>query len=410
MATQMRESRMAVRQYLSAQWSTMVAVLGDPDDDTDPEQDDARQKFSDFEKVLSFPYNRKLAWFPADKEPRRSDSGDESQSLTTRAMGVFGNGALIAERSVKPVDKKWAHLIMAHHSAMLASLYARQEFIRAAARMPMTLFIGPSLQNIFEDVKKTREELLSPEKFSRVVFSHVYVPVQLTGKLTEYVAVAELSRAYPQTAVVRAWYTGPLRLGRVVRHIQFRWKELAGPKPDRKPDIRVIVQRGEEADKGIHLFTKALENDDTVGFYVKQADSRAAMWANVIALTASDNHGDASLFEDGNEKLWEIEGSRKKDAGLEGWQWMAAMLALRRIPYIVKTDREEDANREQLPHPLTQAEAMAVKRMMSQIVQARGGAQGTNSRGPLSEEKFRSSSSSQNQVTFEDEKQQQWWG
>lgn len=378
MATHLLESRVRVRTYLRMQWTTMKGVLGDP------AEDEGRKNFKDFEAVLSFPYNRKLAWFPADL-----DIGPAAEG---RARGVFGEGSLLPDLGNTSYNRK-----VAHHSAMLASLYARQEFIRAAARYPMTLFIGPMPVPEPQNAVADAGQLLTSEKFSRVVFSG------LMDGPAEYVAVVELSRIYPQTAVARVWFTGTTDAETVVGSVQERWAELAGSK-------RVIRQRGDKADQGIKLLSKALENVQTRGMYVQHVDSRALMWANVIALTASDNHADTNLLK--QEKLWKSEA--EGDLGLDPSHWMAAMLALRRIPYIVKNDEKEDANREQLPHPLTIAEAGTVRMMLSQIIRARSGAE-VAEEGSSGQQQQQPSQSRftgddiRKRVTFADCPTESWW-
>ena len=64
---------------------------------------------------------------------------------------------------------------------------------------------------------------------------------------------------------------------------------------------------------------------------------------------------------------------------MEGQHWMAAMMALRRIPYIVKIGDKHDVNKDPLPHALTQGEAKTVEAMMSQIVNPRNQAASSSS-------------------------------
>ena len=362
MATHMAESRKAVRTYLRQQWKTMAETL------------ENQNNFVEFEKALSFPYNQKLAYFPADT------SLAVDSVATSRARGVFGKGSLIplfTGEGNDVVDD--FRQLAANQSAMLASLYARQEFIRAAARMPMTLFIGPdptapkakstgveSSPAAVEFVVPVKRTLLTSEKFSRVVFSGL-------KKGIEYVAVAELSRTYPQSAVVRVWWTGVVNAvnEKWVRDDMIgRWEQIAGVFEE-PASPRILYQRGEHKTRGIPLFTKGLDNDATKSTYMVHAAERADMWANVIALTASDKHGDTNLWKEGAEKLWEGVGNDVNDANMEGQHWMAAMLALRRIPYIVKSGEKDHVNKDPLPHALTQGEAKTVEAMMSQIVKPR---------------------------------------
>ncbi len=392
MATKMPKSRAAIRHYLRQQWDTMTQVLGDPGAGSEENKEVALRNFRDFEKVLSFPYNRKLAWFPADKDPRAFTT-TEGVDPTIRARGEFGRGVLLGPKfrlDLAPEGggsqlENYQELALAHQNGMLASLYARQEFIRAAARHPMTLFIGPMLPTKThskprkpEQAKNDGRSLMHSEKFARVVFSDA----KPDG--TEYVAVVELSRTYPQTAFARAWFIGESATpDSVAQDIIQRWGELAG---DEKS---VIHQRGTKASQGIPLLSRALKDTETVGMYVQDATSRGQMWANIIALTASDNHAEIELDieivrdkegrivkdQSGKPKknkfvLWEGQGT-VEDPTLKEFQWMAAMASLRRIPYIVKTDQPEDANREQMPHPLTKAEANTVEAMLRAIVQAR---------------------------------------
>ena len=355
MATHIAESRKAVRHYLHQQWGTMMTSLGNPKPTEDPKAgsplEKARANFVAFEEALSFPYNQKLAYFPADNSIKETTGSG-------RARGEFGAGSLI------PFD--FGEQLAAHQSAMLASLYARQEFIRAAARMPMTLFVGPQRPNV-GTTYPTAGTLLTSEKFSRAVFSGYNKKPPL-----EYVAVAELSRTYPQTAIVRIWWSGKETGGRnkkaVIINMKRRWTEIAGV--DKDTQHRILSQRGQFAKKVIPLFTKAMEKEETSGMYIQHVDTRADMWANVIALTASDKHGDTNLSDKTDTgKLWRNVADVANS--MNGWQWMAAMLALRRIPYIVKSEEADDANQDPLPHALTHAEAMTVKSMMGAIIIAR---------------------------------------
>lgn len=359
MATHMADSRKAVRTYLRQQWTTMTKTLGGDD-----------ENFVAFEEALSFPYNQKLAYFPADM------SLAADPVTTSRARGVFGKGSLrplLTREEGNDADD--FRQLAANQSAMLASLYARQEFIRAAARMPMTLFIGPA--PTAELVFPVTRTLLTSEKFSRVVFSGL-------KKGIEYVAVAELSRTYPQSAVVRVWWTGVVNgvNEKWVRDDMIaRWAQIAGVFND-QTSLRILYQRGEHETRGIPLFTKGLDNATTRKTYMVRVNERADMWANVIALTASDKHGDTKLWKKDAEKLWRS-GGDADDANMKGQHWMAAMLALRRIPYIVKSDKKEDVNRDPLPHALTQGEAKTVEAMMSQIVNPRNQAASSSVNGKI---------------------------
>ncbi len=355
MATHIPNSRMVVRKYLKQQWDTMVGILGNPLDGKLEKRKNARLNFVAFEKALSFPYNRKLAYFPVD-----ISLADVAK--TGRARGEFGQGSLL------PFN--WQKQLAAHQSAMLASLYARQEFIRAAARMPMTLFVGP--QRPDENPRYPGKTLLTSEKFSRVVFSG-FVDTD-DGKTLEYVAVAQLSRTYPQTAVVRVWSAyekddEEKASAFVIKAMKARWLEIAGN--DRKQG-NILFQRGKDADKGIPLLTSGLEREDTRTMYMKRVGNRNDIWSNVIAATASDKHGDTNLLDTADrKKLWKKEGLDADDVGMQGWQWIAAMLALRRIPYIVKSEKSEDSNKDPFPHALTTGEAKLVKDMMAAIIIAR---------------------------------------
>ena len=361
MATHIPDSRKAVRTYLRQQWVTMEKTLGDDN-----------KNFVEFEKALSFPYNQKLAYFPADT----SLGADPVE--TSRARGVFGKGSLIpfsnkGEDEDDDDDDAFQQLA-ANQSAMLASLYARQEFIRAAARMPMTLFVGPSpeAKAIFPD-KRT---LLTSEKFSRVVFSGL----KRALFNIEYVAVAELSRTYPQSAVVRVWWTGDNddQNDKQVRDdMKKRWTQIVGVFGN-SASPRILYQRGEHATRGIPLFTKGFDDLDAKSAYMVHVTERADMWANVIALTASDKHGDTNLWEKDAEELW-MGGGDGDDPNMQGQHWMAAMLALRRIPYIVKGGKNDAGNKDPLPHALTQGEAKTVEAMMSQIVNPRNQASASSS-------------------------------
>ncbi len=358
MATHMEESRKAVRHYLHQQWITMVTSLGNPAAGSADKKNKARANFVAFEEALSFPYNQKLAYFPAD-------NSIEDTTGTGRARGEFGAGSLLIESlgGMPPSHKELA----AHQSAMLASLYARQEFIRAAARMPMTLFVGPDIKlNIHKF--PTEKILLTSEKFSRVVFSGI------TENFDQYVAVVQLSQTYPQSGVVRVWWThdpnhkkSAARPDWILIDMKTRWEEIAG---EDGTVGNILFQRG-SIDTGIPLRTRGLDNEDSAGMYIKHVDTAADMWANVMALTASGKHGDTNLWKKDAEKLWGTLGGTDH---MEGWQWMAAMLALRRIPYIVKSENADDANRDPLPHALTHDEAETVKIMMGDIIKARRGA------------------------------------
>ncbi len=356
----MQKSREVVRKYLKQQWDTMVHILGDPYDKSSEKEKEARLNFVAFEEALSFPYNQKLAYFPADISLKEEAGG------TGRARGEFGEGSLIAF--------DWGKQVAAHQSAMLASLYARQEFIRAAARMPMTLFVGPSpspTTDLNPTPFPTKGTLLTSEKFSRVVFSGF-----IDGEL-EYVAVVQLSRTYPQNAVVRMWsnYEGDDKKKGLVDAIlamKKRWVEIAGGGKDNLG--KILFQRGSYAKKGgIPLLTSGLDRpEDTQGMYIKQVDSVSDMWANVIAATASDKHGDTNLLDTTTgKKLWKQEGTDANDVGMAGDEWLAAMLALRRIPYIVKNENSEHSNKDPFPHALTTGEAKLVKDMMAAIIIAR---------------------------------------
>ena len=361
MATHIKDSRKAVRKYLKQQWDTMFTILGNPETGNVKDM----ENYVAFEKALSFPYNQKLAFFPADASLER-DKG------SGRARGEFGKGSLIPSQ-IKEEGK--LKLMVAHQSAILASLYARQEFIRAAARMPMTLFVGPSsTEDSVPKFPGKNTSLLTSEKFSRVVFSGI-----IPSGPQEYVAVAQFSRTYPQTAVVRIWTTAqPELAASVIKIVKARWVEIAG---DKNSAGKILLQRGKDANKGIPLLTRGLVKPETQWMYMHHTKknpllfSRVEMWTNVIALTASDRHGDTNLWQKDAENLW---GSKNKsDNYMKRWQWMAAMLALRRIPYIVKSEDKKDANRDPLPHALTQKEAETVKSMMGAIIIARSGGNNT---------------------------------
>ncbi len=357
MATHIPDSRKAVRTYLRQQWITMEKTLGDDNNN-----------FVEFEKALSFPYNKKLAYFPADT------SLAADLVTTSRARGVFGKGSLRPLLIREGNDADDFRQLAANQSAMLASLYARQEFIRAAARMPMTLFIGPA--PTAKPVFPAKRTLLTSEKFSRVVFSGL----KRDGYNTEYVAVAELSRIYPQSAVVRVWWTGIVNEKndeQVREDMETRWTQIVGVF-GKEALPRILYQRGRHATRGIPLFTKGFDKPETKPTYMIHATERADMWANVIALTASDKHGDTNLWQVNAEKLW-LGGGGDDDPDMEGQHWMAAMLALRRIPYIVKSGEKDHVNKDPLPHALTQGEAKTVEAMMSQIVNPRNQAVSSSS-------------------------------
>ena len=407
MATHIKISREAVRHYLHQQWTTMVNNLGNLEAESDTNKEKARDNFVAFEEALSFPYNQKLAFFPADIG---------NVEGTGRAMGEFGAGSLVPSLE-DPSHEELA----AQQSAMLASLYARQEFIRAAARMPMTLFIGPSSERSTNQKFLKEGTLLTAEKFSRVVFSGI--TTKKGSVAAEYVAVAELSRTYPQTAVARLWWTsddpGTKNQTQVIKDMKARWLEIVGKKGT-KNTKRILFQRGKHSYDGIPLFTLGLEaevaleeiKENNLPLYIRFTPSSADMWANVIAQTASDKHGDMNLLEEKDKKgkevkLWGTQGSKDD---MDGWQWMASMLALRRIPYIVKNEDTKDANRDGLPHALTQFEAGTVKDMMGAIIIARR--QKGNPKAP----KKSSSSSSSNSNFSGNQKQRviftetaKWW-
>ncbi len=409
MATHIKESREAVRKYLHQQWITMMNTLGNPDAGDAAKKETARNNFVAFEEALSFPYNQKLAFFPADTWL------EQAAESTGRAMGEFGAGSLVPSLE----DPSYEELA-AQQSAMLASLYARQEFIRAAARMPMTLFIGPSSKRSKPTFLK-EGTLLTSEKFSRVVFSGI-----TEGSVAEYVAVVELSRTYPQTAVARLWWfsDNPSNKNKtqVIKDMKARWVEIVGKEGGTKNTKRILFQRGEHSYDGIPLFTNGLDAEvklkkkqiklPYLPLYMRWTDSSADMWAHVIAQTASDKHGGTYLLKQDKKgkdikgkdiKLWGTEGSTDV---MEDWQWMAAMLALRRIPYIVKSEKAADANQDPLPHALTQFEAGTVKEMMGAIIVARrqnGGPQ--TSEGKLSNSKF--SGNQKQRVIFPETTK--WW-
>ena len=401
MATHIQNSRQVVRQYLRQQWDTMVGILGNPYGGgvgAKIKEKEAKLNFVAFEKALSFPYNQKLAYFPVDMS--LGEVGAKG-----RARGEFGQGSLIAD--------DWGEQVAAHQSAMLASLYARQEFIRAAARMPMTLFVGPQRPKGIPTYPD--RTLLTSEKFSRVVFS---------GSIEqefEYVAVVQLSRTYPQNAVVRMWSTHEggkkQALGGTIAAMKERWVEIAG---DEDNLGKILFQRGSHADKGIPLLTDGLDRPGTQEMYIKQVGSVSDMWANVIAATASDKHGDTNLLdgediilldEANRKKLWKQEGTDANDAGMEGDQWLAAMLALRRIPYIVKSENSEDSNKDPFPHALTQGEAELVKSMMTAIIIARSQKNPVKSNDILISSKLSTTTkqmgSRQRRVVFS--KTEKWW-
>jgi hypothetical protein len=185
-----------------------------------------------------------------------------------------------------------------------------------------------------------------------------------------------------------------------------RWTQIVGVFNDQNSP-RILHQRGEHKTRGIPLFTKGLNNAATKSTYMVHAAERADMWANVIALTASDKHGDTKLWEEGAEKLWEGARNDVADANMEGRHWMAAMLALRRIPYIVKSDKKEDVNRDPLPHALTQGEAKTVEAMMSQIVKPRNQAASSPVNGKIGS-RYRGGAGRRRRVVFS-EPEKWWW-